>query len=308
MKILKNILFWIFALVLTLSMAIYQRKTGPTHPITGSFELAGERVEYSIKRTQGGDIDHAVVIPVTHPEATATLFWKRYLLDEPYASVEMTHTDSAKVYKSMHSHEPTFITALVGHLPKQPPAGKLEYYVVVSNGEDIVQLPENGETAVLRYKGEVPGNVLVPHIFAMFFAMLFSTRVAIAVLAKEKTRILSWITLGLLVVGGLILGPIVQNYAFGAYWTGWPLGEDLTDNKLALAVLAWAIAIWRLSIKNGERRGRWFAFAAAFVLLGTYMIPHSARGSSFDYNSGEVTTGKEVTGQVMESSEAEQIP
>ena len=35
-------------------------------------------------------------------------------------------------------------------------------------------------------------------------------------------------TLGL---GGMILGPIVQKYAFGAYWTGIPFGHDLTDAK-----------------------------------------------------------------------------
>ena len=39
----------------------------------------------------------------------------------------------------------------------------------------------------------------------------------------------------LLAVGGFILGPLVQNYAFGELWTGVPFGWDLTDNKTLIA-------------------------------------------------------------------------
>jgi hypothetical protein len=48
---------------------------------------------------------------------------------------------------------------------------------------------------------------------------------------------------GLPFVGGLILGPPVQLEAFGALWTGWPFGADLTDNKTLIAVLAWVPAV-----------------------------------------------------------------
>jgi hypothetical protein len=90
-------------------------------------------------------------------------------------------------------------------------------------------------------------------------------------------------------VGGLILGPVVQKYAFGAYWTGWPFGQDLTDNKTLVAWIFWAIALWRLH-KNPANR-TWPAIAMVVLLL-VFLIPHSMFGSELDYSTGEVTTGR----------------
>ena len=88
----------------------------------------------------------------------------------------------------------------------------------------------------------------------------------------------------ILAIGGLILGPLLQKYAFGVFWAGWPLGEDLTDNKLAVAVLVWALAVWRL--RRGAA-GRWWAVAAMVVTFVIFMIPHSRHGSTLNYESGE---------------------
>ncbi len=41
----------------------------------------------------------------------------------------------------------------------------------------------------------------------------------------------------------MILGPIVQKYAFGELWTGIPFGWDLTDNKTLIAFLFWILAV-----------------------------------------------------------------
>jgi hypothetical protein len=80
----------------------------------------------------------------------------------------------------------------------------------------------------------------------------------------------------------LILGPIVQKYAFDAYWTGWPFGYDLTDNKTLIAFIAWiaaAVAIPRV------RNPRWWLLGAAAVVLVVFMIPHSVLGSELDYRA-----------------------
>jgi Na+/melibiose symporter-like transporter len=123
----------------------------------------------------------------------------------------------------------------------------------------------------------------------MFFAMLWSNRAGLEALVGGAGRHnMALTTLGLLVVGGLILGPIVQKYAFGAYWTGWPLGEDLTDNKLAVAAAAWAIAVWR---RGNTKSARTVAIIAALVVLAVYMIPHSMHGSTLDYSTMETGSG-----------------
>ena len=123
----------------------------------------------------------------------------------------------------------------------------------------------------------------------MFTAMLFSMRTGFeAWIRGRNTYKYGIVTIITLFFGGLILGPVIQNLAFGDLWTGWPFGGDLTDNKTLVAFIFWAIAIWKL-YKNPAHRT--WVFMAAIVTLAVYMIPHSVLGSEFDYSSGQVTTG-----------------
>jgi hypothetical protein len=92
-----------------------------------------------------------------------------------------------------------------------------------------------------------------------------------------------------MLIGGLIMGPIMQKFAFGAYWTGWPFGQDLTDNKTLVAFIFWLIAFFVLR-KN--RQNRFWPVLAAIITLSVFVIPHSVLGSEFDYSAGEVVTGR----------------
>ncbi len=75
---MKSFLFWILALLFTLSSAIYQRMTGPTHPTSGSVKLNNEEVQYYFYRTQGGTVDHFVSVENMNTTISGILFWKRY--------------------------------------------------------------------------------------------------------------------------------------------------------------------------------------------------------------------------------------
>jgi hypothetical protein len=79
------------------------------------------------------------------------------------------------------------------------------------------------------------------------------------------------------------LGPLVQKYAFGAYWTGWPFGTDLTDNKTAIALIGWAGAFFAM---RGSRRPQLWALLASVLLLAVFLIPHSMLGSELKYENG----------------------
>jgi hypothetical protein len=83
----------------------------------------------------------------------------------------------------------------------------------------------------------------------------------------------------------MMLGPVVQRFAFGAYWTGWPFGTDLTDNKTALMWVTWIVAClmtrWNRA-PQALRRG--LVVIAALVMLAVYAVPHSVRGSQLDYS------------------------
>jgi len=65
------------------------------------------------------------------------------------------------------------------------------------------------------------------------------------------------------------------------------VSEDLTDNKVLAALIAYLVA-WFLRSKS---HGKWLAILAAVVMLAVYLIPHSMNGSELDVESGEVITG-----------------
>jgi hypothetical protein len=103
----------------------------------------------------------------------------------------------------------------------------------------------------------------------------------LALRGERKLFRISLVVIGLLAVGGLFLGPLVQKQAFDAYWTGWPFGTDLTDNKTAVAVLAWAAAAF---LARGGRDARKAVVVAALVTLVVFLVPHSAWGSQIDWS------------------------
>jgi len=269
---MRNRMLWTVAVVATLASAVYQRTTGPTYETRVEERFGAGDVRGELLRSHSVSSDLPVEFEVEDPAVVGRVLWRRLGAGDPWSTVPMVRDGSR----------------LTAALPAQPAAGKIEYSVVLALDEDILAV--GGEEAVVaRFKGDVPPFVLVPHILFMFLGMLWSNRTGLEALVGGPRRDrMALVTLGLLVVGGLILGPIVQKYAFGAFWTGWPLGEDLTDNKLAVAVVAWGWASWR----RGD--GRWpraTAIIAALIVLAVYMIPHSLHGSTLDYATMETVSG-----------------
>ena len=268
----SSIAWWVIALLFTLSLAVYQRMTGPTYPVRGSLDIHGTEVKYRLIRSSESDKPAEIVIKNVSDEITGEISFKRFKVDEP-------------MQLRSFSRDGNNLTVT---LPPEPAAGKLEYTVTLFDGSDQYVL--NKEPVVIRFKGPVPPYILIPHILLMFLAMLFSTRTGIEALRKgNQMRVYTGLTLLLFAAGGMILGPIVQKFAFDAYWTGWPFGRDLTDNKTLLAFVAWIIAYIRI---RKSSKNNWWAVLAAVVLLLVYLIPHSMFGSELDYSTGEVTTGE----------------
>ncbi|MBL0158107.1 MAG: hypothetical protein IPP47_13540 [Bryobacterales bacterium] len=258
----RPVSLWIFALIITLASAVYQRMTGPSYPSRGKVKLGAGEVSFKLPRTQG-DGDAEVRVPVADAAVTGQVVWKRYKTKDAWTTLPMMREGGD----------------LVARLPHQPPAGKLMYRVVLQQEMERVSL--GGAPVVIRFKGEVPLPVLIVHVICMFGGMLFSTRAALEYFSPAPNY--SWlilVTVALLSVGGLVLGPVVQKYAFDAYWTGWPFGTDLTDNKTAVAWLAWVIA-W-LKMRRNAGAWRWVV-GAAVVTMVVFGIPHSAFGSELKY-------------------------
>lgn len=261
----RSILLWIIAIVLTVLTAAYQRMTGPTYPLSGETTLNGKTIKYVLDRSHGGEDDHLIKITTHDENITGILEWKRFKTSDEW-------TIDTLMYQS------GYLTAL---LPHQPPAGKLIYKISLSKNGKTVPL-NDGHPVVIRFKGDVPIFIIIPHVFLMFMAMLFSTRTGLEFFNKEPSyKKLAYWTFGLLIFGGMIFGPIMQKYAFGEFWTGIPFGIDLTDNKTLIAVIGWIIAL--TAIKKSANPKRWIIFASILMFI-VYLIPHSVLGSELDYN------------------------
>lgn len=268
----KPVLLWVLATVLTLATAVYQRMTGPTYALSGTTWFGDALITFRFERSHGGSSGAPVTIAADESEIRGTVVWKRFRSHDDWQKLPMNREGEA-------------LTAV---LPAQPPAGKLLYQVQLEHHDATMLFPS--EPVVIRYKGEVPLWILIPHVIAMFGAMLFSARTGLEYFSHRPSydRLLWW-TLGFLFVGGLILGPLVQLYAFDAWWTGWPFGTDLTDNKTAVAFLVWAGAA--IALKRSKKPGRWI-LAASIVMLLVYLIPHSLFGSELDFTSAANSDGQ----------------
>jgi len=116
----------------------------------------------------------------------------------------------------------------------------------------------------------------------MFTAMLLSTRTGLEVFSEKPCykKFTLW-TIAILFLGGIILGPVAQYYAFGEFWTGIPFGIDLTDNKTLIAFAGWLIATYGVFYRTNQKK--WVIFAS-ILLIAAYLIPHSTLGSELNYN------------------------
>jgi len=266
-----GLLLWFVAFLLVLGAASYQDRTGPSYPLRGSFQAGGQELSFELPRTELTTRAARVELPDPGDGTGGRLWYKRFGTDDPFTAVPLTRAQGR----------------LTAELPAQPPAGKLEYWLELSAPSGTaVRIPADPDAqVVIRFKGRVPRPVLATHIALMFLSMLLGVRAGLAALFRPRGMVrLAWATLGCITVGGMFLGPVVQHYAFGEYWTGFPFGYDLTDNKTLIMWVAWLGACAVIGLRpRAEKMGRAAVVAALLILMTVYFIPHSLRGSTLDY-------------------------
>ena len=285
---MKKFILWTLAFLITISAAIYQRQTGPTYPKKAEITLNGQTYKLRLVRSLALDERPEVKLSITDTTVKATIHYRRFMSEEEFQSADFTYNVHPvhsfvmnRVFKM--TEEKGFFT----EVPKQPAAGKIEYYIDVTDASGTQTLYRESPV-VIRFKGGVPASILIPHVLLMFMAMLFSTLAGLmSVIRFPLYRKYTVWTLVLLTAGGMILGPLVQYYAFGDLWTGVPFGWDLTDNKTLIAFIFWILAV----AMNRKKERPLYTAAAAIVLLLVYSIPHSLFGSQLDYSTGKVTQG-----------------
>ncbi len=268
---MKTTLYWVLAVVITLATAYYQRKSGPTRPKKVEITLNGTHYKLMFLRTHEGEKDCEISLEIPDTLIGGKLVYKRYPSNDEWKEVALVR-DS---------------TLLKANLPVQPPAGKIAYHVHLESKYEHLDATGD-EPVIIRFKGEVPKIIMAPHILFMFIAMLLSNLAGLlATVGHNRYIFYGKLTLIALLIGGMILGPLVQFHAFGEAWAGIPVGWDLTDNKTLISFVFWLFAV----ALNWKKTRPGYTILAAVVLLLIYTIPHSVYGSELDYSTGEVTQG-----------------
>jgi hypothetical protein len=259
-----NLTLWIAAVILTTLSILYQNTTGPTYPKKGDILFNGKQIDYKLDRSALINIDCPVKIYTNDSLIKGNLIWKRFNTKDNESSKPMRYENGY----------------LIAELDKQDKmAEKLQYYIQLStnrtgtqNVDQLGYIPDK-TGVVIRFRGDVPFMIIILHIIFIFAFELMSLKTGMEFLRKEpKYKKYTFWTIGLAIVGGFILGPLVQYYAFGEYWTGFPFGIDLTDNKMVIAFIAWVAALY--AIYKSKKPGYW-VLGAAIITIGIFLIPHS---------------------------------
>ena len=264
----KSILLWAISLLLMTSVFIYQRLTGPTYPKKVKTEINNTEYKFKLPRSTEETGDEVVMLEIPDTTISGTFIYKRYKSHDEWSQIPMHRIEKS----------------IAGHIHNQPPPSQVMYKIVLHhNSQDFTLTPE---PVIIRYKGMVPSWVLIPHVLLLVLAMFFSARAFFEFLISGKNLLFyTKYTLIFLLFGGMILGPVVQKFAFDAFWTGWPMKGifnfgDMTDNKTLLAFIAWIVAYFRLRKHPNEK---WWVFLAFVIIIAVYLIPHSVMGSEIDH-------------------------
>lgn len=286
MSKLKTTLIWILAMALAAGTVIYQRVTGPTYPVGYDVNVSGSILEGKLPRTHGGPGDEIIKI-IADPEVSGFYKFKRYKSHDEWTFKEMERSDDT----------------LYAALPFQPPAGKIIYEIYFE--KDGAKVFATDEPVIIRFKGAVPDIWLILHVAFMVMSILFSYRILFEILFKGNyLKIFTLMMVVIITMGGLVFGPIIQKFSFGAYWTGWPFGHDLTDNKTFVSFFLWLLAYLNQAIKPDKSKWkersagimwlvniwRFFRVNPNYLIIiavinwfAANLIPHSTLGSEIDY-------------------------
>jgi len=285
---LRSVLFWILAVVITLGCLTYQDKTGPTYPLEGRLETSEGPVNFKFLRSEtiGNELKIMLLDPVPSG-ISGYVQYRRFKSHDDWSVVDM----EAGSFEFKRRWEVASVDGLGALLPSlDVRAGKYEFFVFIKEGDGEPESVTGDQPIYARYKATVPGWALLVHVFIIFLSMAFAIRTILEAIVNGKYKWMLWATIISFILGGFVFGPIVQYYAFGVYWSGIPFGHDWTDNKVVVELIFWLIAAY---LNRGTRRNRYSIYFAGIATLAVYFIPHSIFGSEYNFitKSGHGTIG-----------------
>ena len=83
----KKTAFWIIAVIITISTAVYQRMTGPTYPREFSFNDEGTEYKFSLPRSQNGYKDAVISLEIEDLSVSGELMYRKYKSGDSFDTI-----------------------------------------------------------------------------------------------------------------------------------------------------------------------------------------------------------------------------
>ena len=277
-RILVAFLFTVFFLVLT-------RKTTAVRSVHETIKQQGILIEHTTVPKQVGD-EVPLISAKVKGASEVRLFYK-IGKDGKYQSVKMNPATGVE-------------NVFAASIPLHPKGMKAWYYLeavsLCTEGEIKVTLPEKSSDQVkpirLKFEGEVPAYIVIPHVLCIFAAFFFATLTMFSAidLKKGKNTLRKSVkfcalTLFLLFIGFFPFGWSMNYFAFGVLWEAFPFGGDVTDNKGQIMFIFWLFTLFVVKGTlwgKGEHKnlvsGRGYSTLVIISFIVTIIIltiPHS---------------------------------
>jgi hypothetical protein len=289
----------LLALLITIALLFFARRASMRQqpPIEESTSYNGLVLEHHSSHIIKGDNSNAN-IPVrvekgSLPAGSEILFY--------YRPRVLGEKSGSGAFESMRLQpapaNPRLFTAL---LTNHGRGTEFEYYIALvdSVGQTLATIPSvrkigAQQTIWLRFEGKQSIPLLIAHIAGMFGGLFFVVLAFVTSftdLNKTANNValgkqVFWATL-ILFLGTFPIGIWIEHQVYDTYWTGIPLGRDITDSKALFLFLFWLAtmillkgsAFARKPEKNLVRAaGARVAVIVSFlVTLAAYLVPHSS--------------------------------
>jgi len=153
-------------------------------------------------------------------------------------------------------------TRYFGAIPPQSRGDVLQYYIEARTASDIVaRVPakERAEGFTVKVKGKPNTYLLLTHVIIIFIALfffLFAGYLSVRALQHRRSLLyiprVAFLGTAIFFVASIPLGMAVAYQTYGVPWTGFPVGDDLTDNKSLVILIYWIVcavlyrgSLWR---------------------------------------------------------------
>ncbi|MCK4404163.1 MAG: hypothetical protein KAW02_03645 [candidate division Zixibacteria bacterium] len=238
--------FWkiLVAILFTLLLLVFTRKTTAVRSVHEVVEQQGILIDHFTVPKQMGDEVPQISARV-EGASDVRLFYKIGKNGE-FQSVKM-------------SPKPGEENIFIATIPHHSKGTKAWYFLEATtqreDGEVKVTLPERRSAQVrpirLKFEGEVPAHIIIPHVLSIFGAIFFATLTLFSAIDLRKGRGIlrksvkfCAVTLLLLFIGFFPFGWAMNYFAFGVLWEAFPFGRDVTDNKGQIMLLFWLFTLF----------------------------------------------------------------